>query len=223
MSYSQAKINAIRLVGGLPALDFLNTCDGRRPGTSLRAVVDKLSSLQDIVHWYAHAGLITPQEHQRFIGLTDESTWHHLDAFQQLIDFREALYRLLLPVALGRRIDDEALAALNRELVRTGPERVLVATPGGVIWLWCTCDSLDAMTASLIGRVAVQAAALLTGPDVARLKACGTPDCDWLFVDISKNGRRRWCQMNVCGSREKARRVAHSADSSTGGRDAASA
>ncbi|MFK3795237.1 MULTISPECIES: CGNR zinc finger domain-containing protein [unclassified Pseudomonas] len=39
----------------------------------------------------------------------------------------------------------------------------------------------------------------MTSPDRLRLKACATPDCDWLFLDTSKNGRRRWCQMNVCG------------------------
>jgi predicted RNA-binding Zn ribbon-like protein len=206
MSVSQSKINAIRLVGGLSVLDFLNTCDGRRPGTGLTAVVDKLSCLEDILHWYLHAGLIDADEHRGFSRLAEQSAWQQVSAFRQLIDFREALYQLLLPVALGNGVDERLLEALNEQLVNTAPERVLIATPFGVIWHWRTCDSLPAMIASLIGRVAVQAAALLTGPDLLKLKACAAPNCDWLFVDLSKNGRRRWCQMNVCGSREKARR-----------------
>jgi len=206
MSVSQSKINAIRLVGGLSVLDFLNTCDGRRPGTGLTAVVDKLSCLEDILHWYLHAGLIGADEHRGFSRLAEQSALQQVSAFRQLIDFREALYQLLLPVALGNGVDERLLEALNEQLVKTAPERVLIATPFGVIWHWRACDSLPAMTASLIGRVAVQAAALLTGPDLLRLKACAAPNCDWLFVDLSKNGRRRWCQMNVCGSREKARR-----------------
>jgi predicted RNA-binding Zn ribbon-like protein len=28
----------------------------------------------------------------------------------------------------------------------------------------------------------------------------------WLFVDESKNGTRRWCDMTACGNRAKARR-----------------
>jgi predicted RNA-binding Zn ribbon-like protein len=205
MSVSQSKINAIRLVGGLSVLDFLNTCDGRRPGTALEAVVDKLSSLEDIIHWYLHAGLVSADEHQRFCDLMQQSAWQ-VTAFRELISFREALYQLLLPIALGKAADERALEALNEQLARTASERLLVSTPFGTMWRWRACESLQAMTASLIGRVAVQAAALLTGPDLARLKACGTPNCDWLFIDLSKNGRRRWCQMNICGSREKARR-----------------
>ena len=207
MSVSQSKINAIRLVGGLSALDFLNTCDGRRPGTALTTKIDKLSSLEDVIHWYLHAGLITPQEHQQFQVIVQEATWQQVQAFKQLISFREALYQLLLAAALGEGIDQPMLEVLNEQLALSAPERLLVSTSFGVIWQWRRCESLPAMTASLIGRVAVQAAALLTGPDMARLKVCGTPNCDWLFVDLSKNGRRRWCQMNVCGSREKARRL----------------
>jgi predicted RNA-binding Zn ribbon-like protein len=211
MTVSQLKINSIRLVGGLAVLDFLNTCDGRRPGTALTAVVDKLSSLEDVIHWYLHARLITSDEHQQFIALTHGIRGQPLAAFDRLISFREALYRLLLPLALGDQLNESALAVLNAQLVQTAPERLLVSTGSGVVWRWRVCESLESMTASLIGRVAVQAAALLAGPDLARLKVCGLPDCDWLFIDLSKNGRRRWCQMNVCGSREKARRSVASA------------
>lgn len=37
-----------------------------------------------------------------------------------------------------------------------------------------------------------------------RLKACPGPDCEWVFVDRSRNGSRRWCQMSACGNRAKA-------------------
>jgi predicted RNA-binding Zn ribbon-like protein len=37
----------------------------------------------------------------------------------------------------------------------------------------------------------------------SRVKAC--PNCDWLFLDRSKNGSRIWCDMAVCGNRHKAR------------------
>lgn len=44
---------------------------------------------------------------------------------------------------------------------------------------------------------------LRTGP-LARVGAC--PECHWLFLDTSRNGRRRWCSMAACGGRDKARR-----------------
>ena len=40
-------------------------------------------------------------------------------------------------------------------------------------------------------------------PDWQRVKACPGPDCAWVFVDRSRNGSRRWCQMNECGNRAK--------------------
>jgi predicted RNA-binding Zn ribbon-like protein len=207
MSIGQLKINAIRLVGGVAVLDFLNSCDGRRPGSELGEVVDKLSNMEDIVHWFAHAGLISAAEHERLLQVVDSASWHSVTAFKQLIAFRESLYRVFLPLALGQPADPASLDELNTALAQTCAQRRVVPMPGGFVWRWLPCDSLDSMTAGFIGRMAVQAAALLTSPDLARLKACATPNCDWLFIDTSKNGRRRWCQMNVCGAREKARRA----------------
>lgn len=207
MSIGQLKINAIRLVGGSAVLDYLNTCDGRRPGTALLEVVDKLGNLEDIVHWFRHADLIDDLEHQHFVAVVRRSSWHTVTAFEQLIDFREALYRLLLPMALDHSADQVSLDALNQALADTADQRLLVLTPAGVIWRWRVGDDLGSMTAGFIGRLAVQASILLTSGDLSRLKACATPDCDWLFLDTSKNGRRRWCQMNVCGAREKVKRA----------------
>jgi predicted RNA-binding Zn ribbon-like protein len=207
MSIGQLKINAIRLVGGSAVLDYLNTCDGRRPGTGLLEVVDKLSNLEEIVHWFRHADLIDDLEHQHFVAVVRRSSWHTVTAFEQLIDFREALYRLLLPMALDHSADQVSLDALNQALADTADQRLLVLTPAGVIWRWRVGDDLGSMTAGFIGRLAVQASILLTSGDLSRLRACATPDCDWLFLDTSKNGRRRWCQMNVCGAREKVKRA----------------
>jgi predicted RNA-binding Zn ribbon-like protein len=52
--------------------------------------------------------------------------------------------------------------------------------------------------------VATDAVALLADPDrLARLRRCPGRDCGWIFLDMS--GRRRWCSMSSCGSREKMR------------------
>jgi len=59
----------------------------------------------------------------------------------------------------------------------------------------------------LIGRLAIEATQLLVSGDLRALKCCTATDCDWLFLDISKNKLRKWCQMSVCGSREKLSRL----------------
>jgi predicted RNA-binding Zn ribbon-like protein len=54
---------------------------------------------------------------------------------------------------------------------------------------------------ALIAREAVE---LLTGPDRGLIRECAAaPDCSLLYLDRSRARRRRWCQMEICGSRAK--------------------
>lgn len=39
----------------------------------------------------------------------------------------------------------------------------------------------------------------------SRLKACGNPDCQWIFYDTSRNRSGRWCSMQECGAVMKSR------------------
>jgi predicted RNA-binding Zn ribbon-like protein len=50
------------------------------------------------------------------------------------------------------------------------------------------------------------AAELLIGEDIGYVRQCASDDCSWLFLDKTKNHRRRWCDMKSCGNRDKARR-----------------
>ncbi len=43
-------------------------------------------------------------------------------------------------------------------------------------------------------------------PAWSRVKACRGTDCGWVFVDASRNGSRRWCEMASCGNRAKTAR-----------------
>ena len=56
---------------------------------------------------------------------------------------------------------------------------------------------------TLLGEVSASASTCHPGP-LERVGEC--PSCGWLFLDTSRNGRRRWCSMATCGSRDKARR-----------------
>jgi predicted RNA-binding Zn ribbon-like protein len=54
--------------------------------------------------------------------------------------------------------------------------------------------------------VAADAIALLQDPSrLERVSRCPGRGCGWLFLNTS--GRRRWCSMSTCGSREKMRRL----------------
>lgn len=88
------------------------------------------------------------------------------------------------------------LAALTRELPLvldvTGPAPRLVPGPGRPV---------DAALAALLALVAEAVADGTWG----RLKACREPSCRWAYYDHSRNRRRTWCSMELCGNRAKAR------------------
>jgi predicted RNA-binding Zn ribbon-like protein len=94
--------------------------------------------------------------------------------------------------------------ALNNALAGS-PARLQVLASGEKFeWQWLqNMDALDGM----LWPLAWSAADLLTSAGLARVRQCARSEgCDWLFVDTSKNGSRRWCSMNLCGSRDKGRR-----------------
>jgi predicted RNA-binding Zn ribbon-like protein len=54
--------------------------------------------------------------------------------------------------------------------------------------------------------IARDAIALLSDPaQRARLRRCEGPDCELMFYDSSRPGRRRWCSTERCGDRMRAR------------------
>ena len=55
----------------------------------------------------------------------------------------------------------------------------------------------------LVVLVAVEVAEMfcLNAPD--RIRKCANPSCTYWFHDTTRNNRRRWCSMAVCGNRAK--------------------
>jgi predicted RNA-binding Zn ribbon-like protein len=55
-------------------------------------------------------------------------------------------------------------------------------------------------------RFVLSLSALLEQHPRSAIRTCADPRCGWLFLDPT--GRRRWCEMAVCGNRAKVRRYA---------------
>jgi len=81
-------------------------------------------------------------------------------------------------------------AAIELRFTARGPELIPVGA-----------SAVDHALGSLS---AIAARAMIDG-SWRRLKVCPGPHCGWVFYDHSRNGSGRWCSMNVCGGREKAR------------------
>jgi predicted RNA-binding Zn ribbon-like protein len=67
---------------------------------------------------------------------------------------------------------------------------------------WDDEPSLECISRS----IAASAVNLLTSEGIRRIRRCAGDQCDWLFVDMSRNHLRRWCSMDECGNRAKMRR-----------------
>lgn len=58
----------------------------------------------------------------------------------------------------------------------------------------------------VLAEIAVSFVELLAGDGRKRIKLCANDECGWAFYDESKNRRRRWCDMQICGNVAKVRR-----------------
>lgn len=56
-----------------------------------------------------------------------------------------------------------------------------------------------------LGVVLADVAGAIADGTWPRLKACLADDCHWAFIDRTRNGSRRWCDMRICGNRDKVR------------------
>jgi predicted RNA-binding Zn ribbon-like protein len=106
-------------------------------------------------------------------------------------------------VASGQMPLPADLATLNGLLSRILPHLQLIPSGEGFTWGWARSKTdLE----QVFWPVVYAAAELLTSEKLARLGQCAGQDCGWLFLDTSRNHSRRWCEMQHCGNRVKARR-----------------
>ena len=127
-----------------------------------------------------------------------------LDAlFDDALRLREAIYRIFLGIGEGAQPLARDVDVFNSALAQT-PQRLGISARGGA-YSWVVA----APSASLGGALAPviwSAADLLSRANDRRIRRCANDKCCWVFVDRSKGGTRRWCDMNSCGNRAKAHR-----------------
>ena len=117
---------------------------------------------------------------------------------------REALYRIFSTIAEAKQPSSADVALLDTfDKQAMAHRRIGRQEGGGFGWQWRSDgDDLDLV----LWQVAKAGAELLTSDLVYNVRACAAERCRWLFVDTSRNQKRRWCDMRICGNRAKARR-----------------
>ena len=194
-----------KYVGGDPAVDLVNTVDWTRRGP----IAERLTSYERLTRWAEGGELISVRLGEALRARAREHPREAARALGRAVELRWTLRRIFVEIAHERPTPSGALMELNTSVAATmarlqlAPQR---ESTGSVLrWSWAGAgEHLD----SILWPVVRSAALLLVSEEASRIRECGAPDCGWQYVDRSRNGLRRWCQMEVCGTREKSRRRA---------------
>ncbi|HEY7976321.1 MAG TPA: ABATE domain-containing protein [Ktedonobacterales bacterium] len=182
------------------ALDFVNTVDWR----NTRQPTERLNGYADLVTWLCAADALTPSVGQRMLAAAGADGEGAQAAFARARALREAIYRVFAAVARGEAIATPDLAPVSVAASEAlAHARLAPTAQGSVEWEW---PEHDAPLERALWPVARSAAALLVSARLGRVRECEGDGCGWLFLDTSKNRSRRWCSMDSCGNRAKARR-----------------
>ncbi|MCK9687012.1 CGNR zinc finger domain-containing protein [Scleromatobacter humisilvae] len=184
-------------------LDFLNTL-----AIPVDVEVEWLGSGEDLLAWLEAAGLLDQAALDEVRAL---ATAEELDAVaaqaRALREWLRGFVQRHRGKPLTRSAEGE-LEPLNGLLARDRTFTQIVARPRAELRdgdsalevvarrRWQSADDLLLPIAQAIAE-------LVSRADFAEVKKCEGPTCVLHFLDTTRGGRRRWCNMAVCGNRAK--------------------
>lgn len=186
------------VIGGNAALDFVNTVDkwSSEP-------VDRLGDAAMLARWAEAAGLLYGDDMDRAAKDIANDPKGAAKFYKDAVRLRAALWRIFHAVANGNDVSNDDLALIDDWKVRA-TRHCRIARDGDGFRRRCT-EAAPALerTARLIVEAAEE---LLLEGRLDRLHVCGGDSCEWMFLDTSKNGQRRWCSMATCGNDAKVKK-----------------
>ncbi len=194
-------IATLQLDGGCPVFDFTNTISNRNDPDYF----DYLTKYDDFVDWINKIKLLPKGKMDAIAAFSKSHTRKSADTLRQIIEVREVVFKLFSSLAQQQKADRETVDAFNGFFsealsnMRVEVGRKEVATSFFVSEKTILKEPLYILVKNAFDILSTQS--------FDRIKEC--PTCRWLFLDTTKNGKRRWCNMQVCGSNDKARRYYH--------------
>lgn len=214
---SRPSLDDLSLVGGHPALDFVNTVD---PRGGPEPPVDHLPDFETLCRWAARASLLGEERATALAPAGRRDPERAAAVWRRAIALREALHRVLVALVEGRAPSRRDIGAVVEEgrdaLARVSLSRASAAGGRGA----AAAGERDAPALelaledspdpeSVLWPIARAALELLTEVDASRLRICPVRDggCGWVVLDKTRNRSRRWCEMAACGTEAKSRRL----------------
>jgi predicted RNA-binding Zn ribbon-like protein len=179
-------------------VEFANTLEYEREGA-----VDALPDIDSLLNWLRSHDLIS----ERGRAVEAARLGREVRAAEQRLERFRFLRQLLHEIAERVDASGSPTAAQVRELnhiLRHGLHYHQLRRDEGAnqFEIAQIGDRLDQARAGIANSLAHYLAD--HSPD--RLRICANPTCRWVFVDRSRTGQRRWCDMRTCGNQAKAAR-----------------
>jgi predicted RNA-binding Zn ribbon-like protein len=185
------------------ALDFLNTL--ARP---VDVEVEWLGSGDDLLAWLNTSGLVDSAVVEELKRTANPG---ELDAVAAQARALREWFREFVAKHRGKPLNVKVVAdlePLNRLLARDQEFVQVVARHGagqkkGSMGLELVHQRNWRSPETLLLPIANAFARLVTDADFTHVKHCEGPHCILHFLDTTRDHRRRWCSMAVCGNRAK--------------------
>ncbi len=185
------------LIAGNVCLDFVNTLDDRHTQPK-----ELLERYEDLARFGEDAGLLEPAEVDRLLQISSKAPERAHEALRRAKELREVIHDVFWAMIRKRPVPADPLVRLNREVQIAAAHLRLVPANGRFEWRFDDLANVD----GLLWPIARAAADLLASDQLPFVRACSSKECEWFFLDTSKNHHRRWCDMSRCGNRAKVRR-----------------
>ena len=197
-------------VGGHPVIDFVNTVTAR----NTVAPADRLDGYPALLRWASLSALALPDDATADDAAADDAAARDAAArdgepadarseVQRCRALREALHAILTARQDGGPVPEGAVGTLQASWRHAAAHARLEVSPSGPIRL--RHDGSGPWSSVVRRAVAAAAVGLLADLPPGRLRTCPGERCGWIFLDTSKAGRRRWCDMATCGTADKNR------------------
>lgn len=186
-------------IAGALSLEFANTIHNSRAEDK----GEELHEISDLLLWAKEVGLLSSTDHDRLAAHYDRHRREAAAALAKATAVRDLLLSIFVGIANGRSVSLRHLSELNSALARIPGVLRVHKHSDRIETSWTSAaDGLQ----QVLFAILTSAAELLASDRVGRIRECASADCTWLFVDVSRNRSRRWCDMSVCGNRMKVRR-----------------
>lgn len=183
----------------LLGIEFANTLSSR----GSEQPNENLAQYSDLISWAEKVELIELEDAEVLAVYAQQYPEQSQQILQRAIALREAIYHLVEATKGEYTPHPADLETLNTELAIAASHLTLVFHENHFDWEW---KKQEDEPDQILWPIAKSAIDLLDSANLKRVGICEDDACGWLFYDTSKNHSRRWCDMDDCGNRAKARR-----------------